>query len=153
MCQGAMKDEVDEAILTCPVSCIHWVTAPQLTLLEEMMGKMERVDSWLLMRQGGKGANLNVFFEASLLWAKRQSKLREAEQRAKWAWMPGGPAAGSTVTSDSSDDDDMPPQGNRSGGARRQHATASMVNAARKWRDFQQRKRQKSAEILFLTDG
>lgn len=53
-------EKVQEAIDTCPVSCIHWVTAPQLTMLEETMGKMERVDTWVLMNGGGKGANLNV---------------------------------------------------------------------------------------------
>lgn len=36
-------DKLQEAIDTCPVSCIHWVTAPQLTLLEESMARMERV--------------------------------------------------------------------------------------------------------------
>ncbi len=38
-----------EAIDTCPVSCIHWVTAPQLALLEETMSRMERVAAWLLV--------------------------------------------------------------------------------------------------------
>lgn len=28
---------------TCPVSCIHWVTAPQLALLELEMRELERV--------------------------------------------------------------------------------------------------------------
>jgi ferredoxin len=62
----AVRQDVDtaerlqEAIDTCPVSCIHWVTAPQLTLLEEAMAKMERVGAWLLRSNGGKGANLNV---------------------------------------------------------------------------------------------
>lgn len=40
---------MQEAIDTCPVSCIHWVTAPQLALLEETMSRMERVAAWLLV--------------------------------------------------------------------------------------------------------
>lgn len=35
--------KLQEAIDCCPVSCIHWVTAPQLALLEETMAGMERV--------------------------------------------------------------------------------------------------------------
>ena len=46
----ALLPPAQEAIDTCPVSCIHWVTAPQLTLLEETMGRMERVAAWLLVR-------------------------------------------------------------------------------------------------------
>jgi len=46
---------LQEAIDTCPVSCIHWVSAPQLTLLEETMGRMERVAAWLLVRDWGMG--------------------------------------------------------------------------------------------------
>lgn len=47
-------DTVEMAMDVCPVSCIHWVTASQLTLLEEVMGKIGRVDTFLLMRSQGK---------------------------------------------------------------------------------------------------
>lgn len=60
MAQGVDSDEkLQEAIDTCPVNCIHWVTAPQLSLLENEMRKMERTSAWLLMNGGG--TNVNVF--------------------------------------------------------------------------------------------
>lgn len=33
------------------------MTAPQLTLLENVMARMERVDVWILMNGGGSGVN------------------------------------------------------------------------------------------------
>ena len=53
-CRPPPDRTAQEAIDTCPVSCIHWVTAPQLTLLEETMGRMERVAAWLLVRGRGR---------------------------------------------------------------------------------------------------
>ena len=55
---------VEEAIDTCPVSCIHWVTAPQLTLLESAMAKIERVSAYILLM--GCGGGTDVF----QVWAK-----------------------------------------------------------------------------------
>ncbi|KXZ46387.1 hypothetical protein GPECTOR_44g62 [Gonium pectorale] len=69
------ESKLQEAIDTCPVSCIHWVTAPQLSLLETAMARMERVAVWSLM--GGAGANKDVFTEASLAWTRRQSDIRQ----------------------------------------------------------------------------
>lgn len=55
---------LQEAIDTCPVNCIHWVTASQLSLLEATMSKMERVAVWSLMSGGGGGRDV---FTVSLL--------------------------------------------------------------------------------------
>ncbi|MEW5305127.1 MAG: hypothetical protein WDW36_007688 [Sanguina aurantia] len=66
---------LQEAIDVCPVTCIHWVTAGQLPLLEVAMAKMERNPVWSLLSGGGRGES--VFSEAGLAWAKRQSILRE----------------------------------------------------------------------------
>jgi hypothetical protein len=49
---------LQEAIDTCPVNCIHWVTASQLSLLEATMAKMERVAVWSLMSGGGSGRDV-----------------------------------------------------------------------------------------------
>ncbi|KAI8477300.1 MAG: hypothetical protein J3K34DRAFT_381734 [Monoraphidium minutum] len=94
--QGADgRDKLQEAIDTCPVSCIHWVTAPQLSLLEAAMERMERVAVWALMSNSGGGAK-DVFNEASIAWEKRQAAVRarmEAESSraswAKWSWAKG----------------------------------------------------------------
>lgn len=67
----------------CPVSCIHWVTAPQLDLLEQSMAEMDRVAVWALMG-GNVGNNLNVFYEAKLAWARRQSRIQEQIYSAKY---------------------------------------------------------------------
>ena len=40
------------------VCSIHWVTSPQLALLEDAMRKMERVDAWIMMNGGGHGADV-----------------------------------------------------------------------------------------------
>jgi ferredoxin len=98
-------EKVSEAMDVCPVSCIHWVNARQYSILEEVMGKMGRVEAFLLMRHQGKGANLSVFVEATLEWARRQSLIRDMEARAKYKggvfeefheWMPHGGAGGGT---------------------------------------------------------
>ena len=41
------------------VDCIHWVSAPQLALLEVALSRMERVHAWVLMMGGG--GSVNVF--------------------------------------------------------------------------------------------
>ncbi|MEW5310188.1 MAG: hypothetical protein WDW38_002008 [Sanguina aurantia] len=69
------NEKLQEAIDTCPVSCIHWVTAGQLPLLEVAMAKMEQSPVWSLLSGGGRGEC--VFSEANLAWAKRRSILRE----------------------------------------------------------------------------
>ncbi|PNW87993.1 hypothetical protein CHLRE_01g009900v5 [Chlamydomonas reinhardtii] len=68
--------KLQEAIDTCPVSCIHWVTAPQLNLLEGAMARMERIAVWSMMGGSGMGANKDVFVEASYAWQRRQSEIR-----------------------------------------------------------------------------
>lgn len=67
-----------EAIDTCPVNCIHRVTAPQLSLLEDEMRRMERVSvgSMLAGMGGAKGGD--VFGQARVRWEKRQAAVLEA---------------------------------------------------------------------------
>lgn len=48
--QDGNVDKIEMAMDVCPVSCIHFVTAQQLTLLEEVMAKLGRVEVFLLMR-------------------------------------------------------------------------------------------------------
>lgn len=145
-------DKVQEAIDTCPVSCIHWVTAPQLTLLEETMAKMERIDAWKLLTGGGKGANLNVFVEASVAWEKRQAALRAREQKARWAWAPFTPAAGSSMQDaarQGAGESGSESEGENGGGRSKRRVSAmEMASAARKWRDYQRVKQQRRQKLL-----
>jgi curved DNA-binding protein CbpA len=154
-------DKLQESIDSCPVSCIHWVSAPQLTMLEETMARMERINVWILMNGGGKGANLNVFGEASIAWEKRRAQRLDREQQARWQWAPFGGAAGANVQAakraaaaeayaaeSSGDPEDYNDGGQRAPRSSRRVDAAEMASAARKWRDYQRTKRQKKQKLL-----
>ncbi|MED6224709.1 hypothetical protein PIB30_086632 [Stylosanthes scabra] len=67
---------VQQAIDSCPVDCIHWTSAAQLSLLEDEMRRIERVNV-ALMLSGMGTASFDVFRMASSRWEKRQSKVLE----------------------------------------------------------------------------
>ncbi|KAL4390466.1 hypothetical protein AHAS_Ahas03G0147900 [Arachis hypogaea] len=67
---------VQQAIDTCPVDCIHWTSAAQLSLLEDEMRRVERVNV-ALMLSGMGSASSDVFRMASSRWEKRQAKVLE----------------------------------------------------------------------------
>lgn len=48
------------AIETCPVDCIHWVSAPQLQLLEVALSSMNRIPAFVMQRSGGKVTGARV---------------------------------------------------------------------------------------------
>ncbi|XP_043689704.1 chaperone protein dnaJ C76, chloroplastic isoform X1 [Telopea speciosissima] len=79
--QSRNPELVQQAIDSCPVDCIHWTSAAQLSLLEDEMRRVERVNV-ALMLSGMGAASLDVFRMASTRWGKRQSKvLEKAKQR------------------------------------------------------------------------
>ena len=67
--QNGNVDNVEMAMDVCPVSCIHWVSGAQLTILEEVMGKIGRVDSFLLMRSQGKVRFWHQFIMLDNYWS------------------------------------------------------------------------------------
>ncbi|CAI5975843.1 unnamed protein product [Closterium sp. NIES-64] len=69
---GNPPAKIQEAVETCPVSCIHWVTSPQLALLEDEMRRMERVSVAIMQAQSSRGAD--VFMQANSRWEKRRNK-------------------------------------------------------------------------------
>ncbi|XP_057450923.1 chaperone protein dnaJ C76, chloroplastic [Lotus japonicus] len=72
---------IQQAIDSCPVDCIHWTSAAQLSLLEDEMRRVERVNV-ALMLSGMGSASSDVFRMASSRWEKRQAKvLDQARQR------------------------------------------------------------------------
>ncbi|KAK9093012.1 hypothetical protein Syun_027923 [Stephania yunnanensis] len=78
--QAGKPDLVQQAIDSCPVDCIHWISASQLSLLEAEMRRVERVNVALML--SGMGASSDVFRMASSRWEKRQSQILEmATQR------------------------------------------------------------------------
>ncbi|XP_077226732.1 DNAJ heat shock N-terminal domain-containing protein isoform X2 [Tasmannia lanceolata] len=81
VCSQSGKPElVQQAIDSCPVDCIHWTSAAQLSLLEDEMRRVERVTVGLML--SGMGASSDVFRMASSRWEKRQLKvLGQAKRR------------------------------------------------------------------------
>ncbi|XP_074592750.1 chaperone protein dnaJ C76, chloroplastic-like [Curcuma longa] len=74
--QSGNLDLVQEAIDTCPVDCIHWTSAAQLSLLEDEMRRVERVNVGLMLAGMG-GSSMDVFRMACSRWEKRQAKVLE----------------------------------------------------------------------------
>ncbi|XP_072968433.1 chaperone protein dnaJ C76, chloroplastic isoform X1 [Typha angustifolia] len=75
-CQSGNSDLVQQAIDSCPVDCIHWTSAAQLSLLEDEMRRAERVNVGLMLAGMG-GSSVDVFRMASSRWEKRQAKVLE----------------------------------------------------------------------------
>ncbi|KAL3572531.1 hypothetical protein D5086_026435 [Populus alba] len=65
---------VQQAIESCPVDCIHWTSAAQLSLLEDEMRRVERINV-ALMLSGMGSAGADVFRMACSRWEKRQAKI------------------------------------------------------------------------------
>ncbi|PSS16350.1 Chaperone protein like [Actinidia chinensis var. chinensis] len=58
--QCGKPEKVQQAIDSCPVDCIHWTSAPQLSLLEDEMRRVERVNVGLML-SGMGAASADVF--------------------------------------------------------------------------------------------
>ncbi|KAL3699856.1 hypothetical protein R1sor_017878 [Riccia sorocarpa] len=85
---------VERAIQTCPVDCIYWISAQQLTLLEDEMRRVERVNVGLMLAGMGEQTP-DVFARASRRWEKRQARaverarirmMKESGKNGKDAW-------------------------------------------------------------------
>lgn len=74
--QNGSSELIQQAIESCPVDCIHWTSAAQLSLLEDEMRRVERVNV-ALMLSGMGAASIDVFRMASTRWEKRQAKVLE----------------------------------------------------------------------------
>ncbi|KAL2496754.1 DNAJ heat shock N-terminal domain-containing protein [Forsythia ovata] len=72
--QSGNPESVQDAVNSCPVDCIHWTSAAQLSLLEDEMRRVERVNV-ALMLSGMGSASMDVFRLASSRWEKRQNKV------------------------------------------------------------------------------
>eukprot|EP00249_Psilotum_nudum_P009236 c21806_g1_i1 orf=196-1476(+) len=67
---------VQQAIETCPVDCIHWVSSAEVSLLEAEMRKVERVNVGMMLSGMGYQAP-DVFALARSRWEKQQARVRE----------------------------------------------------------------------------
>ena len=109
-----------------------------------------QIAAFVLMTGGGKGANLNVFSEASIAWERRRSALQASADRAarRPFWSPTSGAnmqeSARTAAAAGEGAEGSSPLG-------RQASAASIAAAARRWRNYQRAKRQKAQR--FLGDG
>ncbi|CAL5403833.1 unnamed protein product [Camellia sinensis] len=71
--QCGKPELVQQAIDSCPVDCIHWTSAAQLSLLEDEMRRVERVNVALML--SGMGSSVDVFRMATSRWEKKQAKI------------------------------------------------------------------------------
>ena len=105
----------------------------------------------LQLTAGGKGANLNVFVEASTSWEKRQaalqSKVRAEQGWAFWQQAATGPATGSSMGGNAA------PGGGASSSLGRGVNAATVAASARRWRDYQRSKRTRDQRLLTTTSS
>ncbi|CAL5342764.1 unnamed protein product [Camellia sinensis] len=91
--QCGKPELVQQAIDSCPVDCIHWTFAARLSLLEDEMRRVERVNGfniifkmgsgspqnpniWVALMLSGMGSSsMDVFRMATSRWEKRQAKM------------------------------------------------------------------------------
>lgn len=140
MAQGADPEAtIQEAIDTCPVDCIHWVSSPQLTLLETAMAKIERIAVWIMMN-GTSSGGFDVFQEAYRAFEKRQAEMRRRRSRSTESnWV----------------EDSIFRQEARSStkDVERRAAAAQAATSARRWRDYKRNQRQQGVLYLPAKNG
>ncbi|XP_066366713.1 chaperone protein dnaJ C76, chloroplastic-like [Miscanthus floridulus] len=128
--QSGSTELIQDAIDSCPVDCIHWTSAAQLSLLENEMRRVERVNVGLML--AGMGASVDVFHMASSRWEKSQAKVLEkvrtrmvkqenSDTRSSWSDIWGSPPQ------DQSNEEEV---------SERAKIAAA---AARRWREFSRR--------------
>lgn len=156
--QGKDSDEkLQEAIDTCPVNCIYWVTAPQLSLLENEMRRMERKNVWLLMNGGGSA--ISVFLEASNTWEKRRAAARARadveKARGMWAGFRWQPSATASSYGAEAEAEEWQAAGERRGMSDevRRKTAASVAAAARRWRDLRRNQRRERVAVGLLGES
>lgn len=128
--QSGSTEQIQDAIDSCPVDCIHWTSAAQLSLLENEMRRVERVNVGLML--SGMGASVDVFRMASARWEKRQAKVLEkvrtrmvkqenSDTRSSWSDIWG------SAPQDQSNEEEVSERAKRA------------AAAARRWREFSRR--------------
>ncbi|KAL6851741.1 hypothetical protein ACP4OV_020305 [Aristida adscensionis] len=128
--QSGNTELIQDAIDSCPVDCIHWTSAAQLSLLENEMRRVERVNVGLML--SGMGASVDVFRMASARWEKRQAKVLEkvrtrmvnrknSDTSSSWSDIWGSP------TRDQNNEEEASERAKRA------------ATAARRWREYSRR--------------
>ncbi|EYU37338.1 hypothetical protein ABFS82_13G037800 [Erythranthe guttata] len=130
--QPGIIDSVQQAVESCPVDCIHWTSAAQLSLLEDEMRRVERVNVALMLSGMGSGG-VDVFRMASIRWQRRQSKvLEQARMRmAKQKDSDKTPASWSNLWGNEKDYANTEEQV--------KERAAKAAAAARRWREYSRR--------------
>ncbi|KAK9814414.1 hypothetical protein WJX72_005581 [[Myrmecia] bisecta] len=80
------EDDMQAAVDSCPVSCIHWVDKERLPALEYVMQKkMRRVDVGIMMAGQGGGGNDDVFLMSQKFLKQREQREREKARKAQYS--------------------------------------------------------------------
>ncbi|TVU20496.1 hypothetical protein EJB05_36707 [Eragrostis curvula] len=128
--QSGNTELIQDAIDSCPVDCIHWTSAAQLSLLENEMRRVERVTVGLML--SGMGNSVDVFRMASARWEKRQAKVLE-NVRARMV------NRNNSDTSSSWSDIWGSPTQNPSNEEEASERAKRAAAAARRWREYSRR--------------
>ncbi|XP_048546780.1 chaperone protein dnaJ C76, chloroplastic-like isoform X1 [Triticum urartu] len=126
--QRGNPELIQDAIDSCPVDCIHWTSAAQLSLLESETRRIERVNVGLM--NAGMGVSVNVFRMASASWEKRQAKVLEKirtrmmNQNNSDTTSPWSDIWGSPTRYQNTEDEEASERANRA------------AAAARRWREY-----------------
>lgn len=73
------RDEIDTAIESCPVNCIHWVDSKELPALEFVMQRvLSRVDVGIMM--AGQGNSVSDVFEETAMYMQQRQKLEQEQE-------------------------------------------------------------------------
>mmetsp|Transcript_13920 Transcript_13920/g.30057 ORF Transcript_13920/g.30057 Transcript_13920/m.30057 type:complete len:348 (-) Transcript_13920:530-1573(-) len=154
---GDNLDDIQVAIEVCPVDCIHWVTLPQLNLLESALSTMSRVEVYIMQRYGRSAGN--VFQEAFRAWEKRQAFIaasigrdmaarQQAKPRIDWSFW----GTGSLEREEREGEHQEQEQAAGAGGPAQKriaNLAAAAARSARMWRAYTQSK----AALRSLGDG
>ncbi|XP_023530003.1 chaperone protein dnaJ C76, chloroplastic-like [Cucurbita pepo subsp. pepo] len=132
--QCGNPQRVQEAIESCPVDCIHWTSAAQLSLLEDEMRRVERVNVAFMLSGMGSSA-VDVFRLASTRWEKRQSKVME-QAKVRMTKKKGSESNDSYWTNLWGSPKDQTNPANEEDSKERAKRAAA---AARRWREYSRR--------------
>nr|CAB3478199.1 unnamed protein product [Digitaria exilis] len=78
---------IEEAIESCPVDCIHWTSAAQLSLLEDEMRRVERVNVGVML--AGMGGSIDVFRMEKV---RRRVSQDDSSKGGSWSDIWGAPS-------------------------------------------------------------
>lgn len=78
-----VEDDLQAAVESCPVDCIHWVEKDQLPVLEHVMSTLDRPG--VASMQAGQVRSADVFAVAARFAKRRAEKAKEEAKERKYS--------------------------------------------------------------------